>query len=36
MKRERFEINPRPAEVGGGWQVRLIGRDKETVASFLR
>jgi hypothetical protein len=30
MKRERLEINPRPAEVGGGWQVRLIGRDEET------
>ncbi|HUD73738.1 MAG TPA: hypothetical protein VMQ76_01600 [Terracidiphilus sp.] len=30
MKRERFEIDPRPAEVGGGWQLRLIGRDEET------
>jgi hypothetical protein len=30
MKRERYEIDPRPAEIGGGWQLRLIGRDEET------
>lgn len=30
MKRERYEINPRPAQIGGGWQLRLIGRDEET------
>ena len=27
---ERFEIEPRPAAVGGGWRLRLIGRDLET------
>jgi hypothetical protein len=26
----RFEINPRPAKVGGGYQLHLIGRDLET------
>ena len=30
MKHERFEIEPRPAAVGGGWRLRLIGRDLET------
>jgi len=30
MKHESFEIEPRPAAVGGGWRLRLIGRDLET------
>jgi len=30
MKHERFEIEPRPAAVGGGWRLRLIGHDLET------
>jgi hypothetical protein len=30
MKRERYEIDPRPAALGGGWQLRLIARDEET------
>lgn len=24
-----YEINPRPAELGGGWQVRLLQGDEE-------
>jgi hypothetical protein len=27
--RERFVIDPRPAQLGGGWHLRLIGRDTE-------
>lgn len=30
MKPERYEIEPRPAALGGGWRLRLIGRDLET------
>ena len=30
MKRERYEIDPRPPALGGGWQLRLVGRDEET------
>jgi hypothetical protein len=30
MKHERYEIEPRPVAVGGGWRLRLIGRDLET------
>ena len=30
MKRERYEIDPRPAALGGGWQLRPIARDEET------
>jgi hypothetical protein len=30
MKHERYEINPRPLNVGGGYQLHLIGRDLET------
>jgi len=26
----RYEIVPRPASLGGGWNLRLIGRDLET------
>jgi hypothetical protein len=25
----RYEIDPRPAELGGGWQVRLLEGDEE-------
>ncbi len=32
MKPERYEIEPRPAALGGGWRLRLIGRDLETGA----
>lgn len=30
MERERYEIEPRPAELGGGWRLHFIGRDMET------
>lgn len=30
MKLERYEIDPRAAGCGGGWQLQLIGRDEET------
>jgi hypothetical protein len=34
MKHERYEIEPRPAAVGSGWRLRLIGRDVETGAEI--
>jgi hypothetical protein len=30
MERERYEIEPRPEELGGGWRLHFIGRDMET------
>ena len=30
MKCERYEIEPRPLPVGGGWRIHFFGRDLET------
>lgn len=30
MNRERYEIEPRPAAFGGGWNLHLFGKDWET------
>ena len=30
MERERFEIEPSPAALGGDWRLHFIGRDMET------
>ncbi len=30
MRSERYEIEPRPLPVGGGWRIRFFGRDLET------
>lgn len=30
MRRVRFEIEPRPAGVGGGWLLHLVGVDERT------
>jgi hypothetical protein len=32
MKHTRYEIEPRPAGVGGGWRLRLIGQNLEIGA----
>ena len=30
MRSDRYEIEPRPTAVGGGWRLRLFGKDLET------
>jgi len=30
MKRVRYEIDPRPEVLGGGWRLRLIGLNEES------
>lgn len=30
IRSDRYEIEPRPHAVGGGWRLRLYGRDLET------
>lgn len=30
IKSDRYEIEPRPRAVGGGWRLRLYGKDLET------
>ncbi|MGC9292979.1 MAG: hypothetical protein ACP5EP_09710 [Acidobacteriaceae bacterium] len=30
MEPKRYEIEPRPAALGGGWRLHLIGQDMET------
>ncbi len=30
MRSDRYEIEPRPLPVGGGWRIRFFGKDLET------
>ncbi len=30
MRSDRYEIEPRPLPMGGGWRIRFFGRDLET------
>ena len=30
MRQDRYEIEPRPVALGGGWRLHLFGRDLET------
>lgn len=34
LRRLRYEIEPRPAAVGGGWRLHLIAEDPETGAEI--
>ncbi len=34
LRRVRYEIEPRPAALGGGWRLHLIAEDPETGAEI--
>lgn len=34
MRQDRYEIEPRPVMLGGGWRLRLFERDPETGEEF--
>jgi len=36
MRSNRYEIEPRPLPMGGGWRIRFFGRDLGNLCTGMR